>query len=73
MKIQVEIMKDWAKNIRDSFPPMDYWSKGKEPYSKRYSVSYGKEHISSGMNGIYVDDDITYTILGLLIEDVKLR
>lgn len=64
-----EKMKDWAEYTGDSFPPIDYWSKSRNPYNKRYDFSYGKEYTSSGINGVPVDDDITYTILGLLIAE----
>lgn len=62
-------MKNWAEITGDSFPPTDYWSVSKEPYRKRYGVSYEKEFTSSGMNGVPTDDDVTYTILGLLIAE----
>lgn len=65
----IEAMKEWAETIGDSFPPVNYWSKSKDPYRKRYGVSYGKDYTLSCMNGVPVDDDVTYTILGLLIAE----
>ncbi len=63
----VEQMENWAKYSGDTFPPIDYWTKTKSPYELRYTkgdfIAYTKE----GMDKVPVDDDITYTLLGLLI------
>jgi ADP-ribosylglycohydrolase len=60
-------MNEWAEEIGDSFPPEDFWSAVTEPARKRYRTiprrSYARPHI----DGIPVDDDLQYTILGLLI------
>lgn len=63
----VEDMTEWAAFIGDPFPPVDYWSSIKNPNFKRYGVSECFRYTKSGMNGIPVDDDLTYTILGLLM------
>jgi ADP-ribosylglycohydrolase len=65
----IEAMKSWAEYNGDDFPPTDYWSHSKDPSEKRYGVSYGSEYTRYGMDGVPVDDDITYTILGLLIAE----
>jgi ADP-ribosylglycohydrolase len=62
-------MHDWASWIGDAFPPVDYWSAAKTPGNKRYGVSPFQAYTRSGMDGVPVDDDITYTILGLLIAE----
>jgi len=63
----IEDMKDWADYIGDEFPPNNYWSEIKAPNEKRYGVSEKFKYTSEGLYGVPVDDDITYTILGLLI------
>ena len=63
----VDKMKALAKENGDEFPPTDYWSYVPEPEVKRYGVSKRKEYTRSGLNGVPVDDDIVYTLLGLLI------
>lgn len=63
----VEAMKDWAAYIGDAFPPENYWSSIKNPNDKRYEVSECFRYTRNKMDGVPVDDDITYTILGLLM------
>ena len=65
----VSHMKNWAKYTGDSFPPTDYWSKIKFPMDLRYEKSPYEDYTRSGMTKVPVDDDITYTLLGLLIAE----
>lgn len=63
----VDEMERWAKYIGDAFPPVDYWSRVKDENSLRYGktprIGYAREQ----MHGVPVDDDLTYTQLGLLL------
>ena len=65
----VEQMEKWAKYTGQAFPPVDYWEKTRFPNEIRYGkadyISYTKDSI----NKVPVDDDITYTLLGLLIAE----
>ena len=63
----VEKMKALAKENGESFPPTDYWKYVPEPEIKRYEFSERKKYSRDGINGVPVDDDIVYTLLGLLI------
>lgn len=63
----VEEMEKWAAEIGDPFPPRDYWSRIPQPHRLRYSVSRCDAYTREKLNGVPVDDDITYTLLGLLI------
>lgn len=65
----VEAMEQWAAYIGDAFPPVDYWSSISNPNTKRYNMSQCYEYTRDKMNGVPVDDDIMYTILGLLIAE----
>lgn len=65
----VKDMKEWAEYIGDPFPPTAYWSQVKNPNQLRYGKSPCQAYTASGMNGVPVDDDVTYTILGLLIAE----
>lgn len=65
----VEKMEAWAKEIGDAFPPVDYWSAVPEPHAKRYGVSRRDAYTRGKMDGVPVDDDIAYTLLGLLIAE----
>ncbi len=63
----ITAMATWAKKTGDAFPPTDYWSKAKFPNVKQYLISPRSAFTRDGMDGIPVDDDIIYTLLGLLI------
>lgn len=65
----VDAMRDWADYIGDAFPPKDYWSKIKNPNDKRYAVSPCYDYTRPGLTCVPVDDDVTYTLLGLLIAE----
>lgn len=49
------------------FPPTDYWTVVARPWDKRYGVDEVVKYSKDGIDGVPVDDDVTYTILGLLI------
>jgi ADP-ribosylglycohydrolase len=63
----IEKMERWAKYIGDKFPPVDYWSASIVPSKVRYGKSEYDDYTRGKMNGVPVDDDMTYTLLGLLI------
>ena len=63
----IEDMEAWAECIGDRFPPVDYWSKAKSPLERKYQTSPLRSYTRDGMDGVPVDDDIAYTLLGLLI------
>ena len=65
----VREMEDWAAYLDFPFPPKDYWPKAKSPSDIRYGVSRCESYTSEKMDGVPVDDDVTYTILGLLIAE----
>jgi ADP-ribosylglycohydrolase len=66
---KTEDMSDWAAWIGDKFPPVNYWSSIKRPNDKRYGVSHCYDYTLPGLKNVPVDDDVTYTILGLLIAE----
>ncbi len=63
----IDKMKALAAENADTFPPTDYWSYVPDPARKRYGASRRDEYIRSKLHGVPVDDDIVYTLLGLLI------
>jgi ADP-ribosylglycohydrolase len=65
----VERMETWAAEIGDAFPPTDYWSAVPDPSGLRYRTMRRDGYTSGGMSGIPVDDDLQYTLLGLLIAE----
>jgi len=65
----VDRMKAWAGTIGDTFPPVDYWSRAWAPHEVRYQMSECRAYTRSAMDGVPVDDDVAYTLLGLLIAE----
>ena len=65
----IERMQALAAENGDAFPPTDYWRRVPEPKTKRYGVSPNEAYTRSGLDGVPVDDDIAYTLLGLLIAE----
>lgn len=63
----IERMETWAEAIGDPFPPVDYWSSVPDPAKKRYRTIPRAAYTREKMNGVPVDDDLQYTLLGLLI------
>ena len=63
----IDKMQALAEENGNAFPPEDYWSWVPEPKSKRYQMSRREEYTRSGLAGVPVDDDVAYTLLGLLI------
>jgi len=65
----IDDMEAWAKWLGDEFPNKHYWSKIKNPNSLHYGFSPSYNYTMEGLDGVPVDDDITYTLLGLLIAE----
>jgi len=63
----IEMMQNLAKENGDDFPPTDYWSYVPMPFRKRYEMSPRQDYTRDKMDGVPVDDDIVYTLLGLLV------
>jgi len=60
-------MKELAAYNGDPFPPTDYWSYVDAPYQVRYGADARANYTRGGLRYVPVDDDMTYTVLGLLI------
>ncbi len=63
----IDQMEKWAKYNDEVFPPADYWKSTRNPFNLRYDKSDFIEYTKEGMTKVPVDDDIVYTILGLMI------
>ena len=64
---QIDQMHALALQNGDDFPPTDYWSSVPNPDLKRYQMSRRDAYTRGKLDGVPVDDDIVYTLLGLLI------
>jgi len=65
----IQKMEALAEETGDDFPPTDYWSYVPEPRKKRYGMSSREAYTRQKMHGVPVDDDIIYTLLGLLVAE----
>jgi len=63
----VEDMAKLARYAKTDFPPTDYWTVVSHPHRVRYQIEPMTAYTPDGMRHIPVDDDLTYTLLGLLI------
>jgi ADP-ribosylglycohydrolase len=66
---EIRTMEAWARELGEAFPPVDYWREIPNRHQLRYNVSRRDAYTRERMDGVPVDDDITYTILGLLVAE----
>ena len=64
---EIDAMKALAKETGQDFPPTDYWAYVPDPADLRYRKMPRNRYTRDLMDGVPVDDDIAYTLLGLLI------
>jgi ADP-ribosylglycohydrolase len=63
----IDAMEALARRGKTAFPPKDYWIAHPSPEAHRYGKSTITDYLKGHLSAVPVDDDITYTILGLLI------
>lgn len=63
----VERMQAIAENSGTPFPPTEYWHAAEDPDGIQYGIDRRRQYTLGGINGVPVDDDITYTVLNLLL------
>ena len=63
----VERMEEWAAYLGDEYPLVDYWSQAEQPHNHKYETSLHEDFTPSKMDGVPTDDDLNYTLLGLMI------
>ena len=64
---KVERMEHWAEYLGDEYPLVDYWSEAEQPHEFKYQTSLREDFTPAKMDGVPTDDDINYTLLGLMI------
>jgi ADP-ribosylglycohydrolase len=62
----VQEMEDWGRENNHSFPPTDYWPVAKTPTAIRYMLNQCRQYTRDEMDGVPLDDDIIYTLLGVM-------
>jgi len=50
-----------------AWPPTDYWTQHARPDDRRYGLSLMRDYLKGNIRSVPVDDDLAYTLLGLLI------
>ena len=63
----VEHMERHARTNQFAFPPEDYWPTHPWPDEIRYGADTMSAYLKSNLRYVPVDDDLTYTVLGLLV------
>ena len=63
----VQRMEKWAEYLGDEYPLVDYWSEAEQPHQRKYQTSLREDFTPAKMNGVPTDDDINYTLLGMMI------
>ena len=63
----IQEMRELAAWCGVAFPPIDYWPMSYPPFRKRYNRSRVIEYTRDHLKSIPADDDLAYTLLGLLI------
>ena len=63
----VQRMEEWAAYLGDEYPLVDYWSVAEQPHNRKYQTSLREDFTPAKMNGVPTDDDLNYTLLGLMI------
>jgi len=64
---QVDAMEDLARVGKQAFPPTDYWAIHPNPSRVHYNECTFREYLKGNLRAVPVDDDLAYTLLGLLI------
>lgn len=65
----IEDMERWADYNGDNFPPTNYWNRIKSPGVIRYTKNDFIDYTLKELKYVPVDDDIAYTLLGLLVAE----
>lgn len=60
-------MENLARENGDPFPPTDYWKYVPQPFELHNEYSPREAYTRTKMDGVPVDDDLVYTLLGLFI------
>lgn len=63
----IEEMQGLALATKTPFPPTEYWHDVTNRFQPQYQKSLRSAYTKDSMDGVPVDDDITYTLLDLLI------
>lgn len=60
-------LENMAKHCNMPYPPEDYWTEVERPWGLQFNREPRAMYSRDQMNGVPMDDDVTYVILALLI------
>lgn len=63
----IEKMERIAREGGTPFPPTEYWHTAENPDGVQYGVDKRRRYTFGELDCVPVDDDVTYTVLGLLL------
>ena len=63
----IDEMKLLANYSHMEYPPKDYWEEVPNPFLKKYGRTLSRVYKRNELDGIPIDDDLAYTVLGLFI------
>ena len=64
---QIHVMEKIAKDTNTPFPPTEYWHDVLNPEGIQYGVDKRTKYSLKGIDCVPVDDDVTYTVLNVLL------
>lgn len=64
---EIDTMRRLAAEMKMNWPPTDYWPETDTPYQLRYGMDPKSRFTRSGLSYVPCDDDLAYTLLGLLV------
>lgn len=64
---QIDAMEKIAQDTNTPFPPTEYWHDVLNPEGIQYGVDKRSSYSLNGINCVPVDDDVTYTVLNVLL------
>lgn len=64
---QIDAMEKIAQDTNTPFPPTEYWHDVINPNGIQYGVDKRSTYSLKGINCVPVDDDVTYTVLNVLL------
>lgn len=65
----VSQVEAYFQGLGEPYPPVNYLTRVENPQEKRYAFSLRGDFERDRMHGVPCDDDITYTLLGLLLAE----
>ena len=65
----ISFMEELARENGDPFPLVDYWKRVPQPFELHNERNPREDYTRAKMNGVPVDDDTAYTVLGLFVAE----